>query len=155
MLLLFYLNIKSSYNYTLNQSYQYIFILYLFIYLFLVNYYIESDNNTIIDISIYGLLDNYYEAYLNTVSNDLFGFSISYFILNGVEFLLIGFLLLIGSVICVNLYQMNKNVRTQTYQNYLNVFNFFTDFTSFFFLRKQNLIKQCNNKASTKVFKKK
>ena len=136
MLLLFYLNIKSSYNYTLNQSYQYIFILYLFIYLFLVNYYIESDNNTIIDISIYGLLDNYYEAYLNTVSNDLFGFSISYFILNGVEFLLIGFLLLIGSVICVNLYQMNKNVRAQSHSDYLTVFSFFTELTGFFFFKK-------------------
>ena len=88
-------------------------------------------------------------------SNDLFGFSIVYYNINGVEFIFIGLLLLIGSVICVNLYQMNKNVRTQTYQNYLNVFNFFTDFTSFFFLRKQNLIKQGNNKASTKVFKKK
>ena len=104
--------------------------------------------------SFYGLIDNYYESIYNNVNNDLFGFSISYYFLNGVEFIFIGFLLLIGSVICVNLYQMNKNIRAQSYANYLSVFNFFTDFTSFLFLRKQNLIKQGNNKASLKVFKK-
>jgi len=106
-------------------------------------------------VSLYGLLDNYYEALFNPVSNDLFGFSISYYFLNGVEFLFIGFLLLIGSVICVNLYLTNKNIRAQAVNSYLVVFNFFSDFTSFFFLRKQNLIKQGNNKASLKLFKKK
>jgi len=84
----------------------------------------------------YGLIDNYYEALYNNVSNDLFGFSISYYFINGVEFVFIGFLLLIGSVICVNLYQFNKSVRVQSYNNYLTIFNFFTDFTSFFFSKK-------------------
>jgi hypothetical protein len=105
--------------------------------------------------NFYGVLDNYYEAICNSVSNDLFGFSISYYFLNGVEFVLVGFLLLIGSVVCVNLYQFNKSIRAQSYNNYLTIFNFFSDFTSFFFLRRQNLIKQGNNKASLKVFKKK
>lgn len=155
LLLLFFLNVKGGYTYTFSQTYVYYFILFLFVYFILINYYTESDTDTLIDISFYGLVDNYYEALFNNISNDLFGFSIVYYNINGVEFIFIGLLLLIGSVICVNLYQMNKNVRTQTYQNYLNVFNFFTDFTSFFFLRKQNLIKQGNNKASTKVFKKK
>lgn len=102
----------------------------------------------------YHIVDNYYEAVANNITNDLFGFSISYYFINGVEFLFIGFLLLVGSVICVNLYQTNKNVRTQATNNYLTVFNFFSDFSSFFFLRKQNLIKQGNNKASLKLFKK-
>lgn len=103
----------------------------------------------------YGLIDNYYESLCNNITNDLFGFSISFYFLNGIEFVFIGFLLLIGSVICVNLFQMGKNIRSQTYSNYLSVFSFFVDFSSFFFLRKQNLIKQGNNKASLKVFKKK
>jgi hypothetical protein len=155
LLLLFFLNIKGSYTYTTSQTYNYFFSLIILFYFILVNYYSESDSSSIIDLSFYGLLDNYYEALYNNVSNDLFGFSISYYFLNGVEFILIGFLLLVGSVICVNLYQFNKNVRSQAYTNFLTVFNFFTDFTSFFFLRKQNLIKQGNNKASLKVFKKK
>ena len=105
--------------------------------------------------TFYGLIDNYYESLYNNITNDLFGFSISYFLINGVEFLFIGFLLLIGSVICVNLHVMNKNIRTQTYNNYVSVFNFFLDFVNFSFFKKQNLIKQGNVKASTKIFNKK
>ena len=155
LLLLFFLNIKGVYTYTTTTNNNYLFPLCLVIYFILINYYSESDTNSISDMNFYGILDNYYEAVYNVVANDLFGFSISYYFLNGVEFILIGFLLLIGSVICVNLYQFNKSIRAQSYNNYLTVFNFFTDFTSFFFLRKQNLIKQGNNKASLKVFKKK
>ena len=127
----------------------------LLLYFILLNQYSDSDSTALIDISVYGMLDNYYESIFNSISNDLFGFSLSYYFINGVEFIFIGFLLLIGSVICVNLFQMNKNIRAQSYNNYLTIFNFFTDFTSFFFLRKQNLIKQGNNKASLKIFKKK
>ncbi len=114
-----------------------------------------SDSDINIDLTFYGLLDNYYESIFNTVTNDLFGFSISYYLLNSIEFILIGFLLLLGSVVCVNLYQTNKNVRAQNYNNFLTVFNFFSDFSSFFFLRRQNLIKQGNTKPSLKLFKKK
>ena len=155
LLLLFFLNIKGTYSYTFNTTYSYLFVLLFILYTVLISQYSDTDSNSILDMSFYGLIDNYYESIYNNVNNDLFGFSISYYFLNGVEFIFIGFLLLIGSVICVNLYQMNKNIRAQSYANYLSVFNFFTDFTSFLFLRKQNLIKQGNNKASLKVFKKK
>ena len=155
LLLLFFLNIKANYTYTYPNFYNHLVLLFFFFYLTLINHYSESDYDNIIDISFYGLLDNYYEALFNPITNDLFGFSLSYYTINGVEFIFIGFLLLIGSVICVNLYQMNKNVRVQNYNSFLSVFNFFNDFSSFFFLRRQNLIKQGNTKASLKVFKKK
>jgi hypothetical protein len=115
--------------------------------------YTDADYN--FDLNFYGLIDNYYESVFNPITNDLFGFSVSYYLLNSIEFILIGFLLLIGSVLCVSLYQTNKNVRTQSYNNFLTVFNFFSDFSSFFFLRRQNLIKQGNTKSSLKLFKKK
>ena len=121
----------------------------------MLNQYSYSDSTSLTSISFYGMLDNYYESIFNNIGNDLFGFSLSYYFINGVEFIFIGFLLLIGSVICVNLFQTSKNIKAQSYNNYLSIFNFFTDFTSFFFLRKQNLIKQANNKASLKIFKKK
>ena len=155
LLLLFFLNIKGEFVYTFTQVYAYIFSLLLFIYLLLVGKYTDLDTTTIFVVNCYGLIDNYYESLCNNITNDLFGFSISFYFLNGIEFIFIGFLLLIGSVICVNLFQMGKNIRSQTYSNYLSVFSFFVDFSSFFFLRKQNLIKQGNNKASLKVFKKK
>ena len=155
LLLLFYLNIKGAYSYSTSENYNYLLFLFIFIYFILINYYSESDTNCFVDMNFYGILENYYEAVYNNISNDLFGFSISYYFLNGVEFIFIGFLLLVGSVICVNLYLFNKSVRVQSHHKYLTVFNFFNDFNIFFFLRKQNLIKQGNNKASLKVFKKK
>ncbi len=155
LLLLFYLNIKGSFIYTNATSYFFIFIILLFSFFLVLLINSDSDNNAHFDLNFYGLVDNYYESLYNPVCNDLFGFSISYYLLNGVEFIFIGFLLLIGSVICVNLYQMNKNIRTQNVNNFLTIFNFFNDFSSFFFLRRQNLTKQGNTKASLKMFKKK
>jgi hypothetical protein len=121
----------------------------------LVGNFNDFDNFFKVDLNFYGLIDNYYESLNNVVSNDLFGFSISYYFLNAVEFLFIGFLLLIGSVVCVNLYLFNKNVRAQNVNSYFYVFSFFFDFTSFLFLRKQNLFKQGNNKPNLKIFKRK
>jgi len=154
LLLLFFLNIKGTYVYTYNQTYSILYLSLLSLFFFIGGYSdLEADNT--INISFYGLLDNYYEAFTNTVLNDLFGFAIVYYFINVIEFIFVGFLLLVGSVLCVNLYQMSKNVRVQNYNNYLTVFNFFLDFSSFFFLRRQNLIKQGNTKSSLKVFKKK
>lgn len=125
-------------------------------YFFLINVCYDSNSNfnSISNGGFFGLFDNFYESLCNSITNDLFGFSISYYLVNAVEFVFIGFLLLVGSVICVNLYQINKNVRTRTYTDFLTIFNFFIDFSSFFFLRKQNLTKQCNSKTALKVFKK-
>lgn len=153
LLLLFYINVKGNINYTYINTYIYVWLFLLFFIIILGNFYSDSDVDY--DLNLYGLVENYYEALFNPITNDLFGFSISYYLLNGVEFVLVGFLLLLGSVVCVNLYQMNRNVRTQSYNNYLSVFSFFNDFTSFFFLRRQNLIKQGNTKPSLKLFKKK
>lgn len=155
LLLLFYINIKGVYSYTITQNYILFFSLLFVLYVLLLNPFSESDGSILIDNNFYGLLDNYYEALQNNVTNDLFGFSISYYYLNAIEFLFIGFLLLVGSVVCVNLYSFNRLVREQSVSNYLSLFNFFSDLTSFLFLRKQNLIKQGNNKASLKLFKKK
>ncbi len=155
LLLLFYINIKGVFTYTINQNHYYIFSLLLFIYVLLVGNFNDFDNFFKVDLNFYGLIDNYYESLNNVVSNDLFGFSISYYFLNAVEFLFIGFLLLIGSVVCVNLYLFNKNVRAQNVNSYFYVFSFFFDFTSFLFLRKQNLFKQGNNKPNLKIFKRK
>ena len=155
LLLLFYLNIKGCYTFLYKQLFVYVFPFIIFIIYVLLNFYINSDSFNIFGINFYSLIDNYYEAFINNINNDLFGFSICYYLLNGVEFILVGFLLLIGSVICVNLYNLNKNIRSQPYNNYLTLFNFFTDFINFSFFRKQNLIKQGNIKASLKIFTKK
>ena len=150
LLLLFYLNVKNVYSLSSKPYYVYtgvfIFVLYLLFILCI-------DSGVIM--SLYHVLDNIYEAIFNQIQNDLFVFSVSYFTINIIEFLLIGFLLLIGSIVCVNLYQFNKNVRVQNYNSFLNTFNFFSDFVGFLFFRKQSLVKQGNTKPSLKIFKKK
>ena len=153
LLLFFFLNVKGTYSYIHNTNYISAFFLMLFFYFILINQYFVPQND--INIDFLGTFDNFYEAVHNNITNDLFGFSISYYTLNSVEFITVGLLLLFGSVVCVNLHQINKNIRTQNNHNSLSIFNFFLDFTSFFFLRRQNLVKQGNTKPSLKIFKKK
>ena len=153
LLLLFYINIKNIFKQTEKHIFKY---LWLFIYLLFV---FSSESLVINDvynnISIYFLIDNYYESLFNTIQNDLFIFFISYYFINSVEFVIVGMLLLVGSIVCINLFLFNKNIRTQNYNSFFKVFNFFLDLSSFLFLKKQNLIKQGNTKASLKIFKKK
>ena len=155
LLLLFYLNVKGVVNYTVTQTYQIIIFFAFILFCVLSTTYADSIVYDSFTNEPFNVFDNYYESFLNQITNDLFGFSISYFLLNSFEFILIGFLLLVGSVICVNLYQINKNTRIQNHYSFLNVFNFFTDFLSFSFLRRQNITKQGNTKAALKLFKKK
>ena len=74
LLLLFYLNIKGAYSYSTSENYNYLLFLFIFIYFILINYYSESDTNCFVDMNFYGILENYYEAVYNNISNDLFGF---------------------------------------------------------------------------------
>ena len=155
LLLLFFLNIKGIYNNNYIYVYPYIFIIFIFIALVLFTGSLNSDFSLQLNLNYFCVIDNYYESIFNFIQNDLFGLFISYYIINSVEYIIIGLLLLLGSVICVNLYILNKNIRSQNYLNFFNIFDFFNDFSSFFFLRRQNLIKQGNNKSSLKIFKKK
>jgi len=155
LLLLFFLNVKGNYNYSYNHLYYYFFIFFFLLFLSLYGKYsVEFFSFTSVFTFLY-LFENYYESLINLIINDLFSFFISYYIINIIEFLIIGFLLLLGSVICVNLHQLSKNTRSQSYYSFLLLFSFFNDFSSFLFLRKQNIIKQGNSKPSLKIFKKK
>lgn len=153
LLLLFFLNVKGFSNFSsihFNLFYFKCIVIYLLLLVSL--YYGDVDSFSMIDFT-YALVDNYYEFIYNSIFNDLFGFYLSYYLFNAFEFLVVGFLLLIGSVICVNLYSVVKAAAHQNYTRLLHIFNFFDDFLSFSFLRKQNLIKQGNVKASLNVFK--
>ena len=155
LLLLFYLNVKGIHEY--NHNNLYIIFLPLLIFLFWLTTAPSVCIDTVIlkDLSLVGYVDDYYEAFNNPITNDLIGFYISYYMLNSIEYILIGFLLLTGSVLCVNLHKLNKNTRVQGLLNFLTVFKFFEDFVNFLFLRKQNTTKQGNTKATVKAFYKK
>ena len=87
--------------------------------------------------------------------NDLFGLYLSYYYLNSFEYILIGLLLLVASMVCVNLNKINKSFKFNNYSDLLFLFDFFNDFINFLFLRKQNLVDQYISSVSTRYFKKK
>lgn len=99
--------------------------------------------------------DNYYEALNNILNNDLFSvFSVLYY--NYSLFLiLIGFFLLIGSLICVNLNKIFLKTNTKNYANIFDAYEFLSNVSDSVFLRKQNLNNQTTHETSTKEFKKK
>ena len=154
LLLLFFLNIKNYNNFFHKNVFFYLFSILLFYFIFISDYQDQTIWNNV-SIYFYSLIDNFYESLINHNNNDLFGFLVSYYLLNSTELLIIGFLLLIGSVICINFNQNNKTIGLQNYNNFLKVFNFFKDFITFFFLRKQNFTNQGFTSPTLKVFKKK
>lgn len=153
LVLLFYINVKAS-KINHNIGFKKINFFVCVCFLFFCSIFNASDIEFayILDLGLFSFWDDFYEALYNLIMNDLFGFVISYYWVNSVEFFLIGFLLLIGSVLCVTLYKYNKNLRTQNYGNFLSLFDFFTDLVSFSFLRRQNLFKQGNTIAAVKLF---
>lgn len=151
MLLIFYLNVKCTHDITFSVNGSYVSVL-PFVVTFTCCNYTSTENNLTYNTSLCNLLDNYYEAFCNCVNNDLFGFSTNYYLISGVEFIIVGFLLLFGSVLCINLHAISKCTRSQTYCNHISVFDFFTDLINFAFIKKQNTTKQGNSKASTNIF---
>lgn len=87
--------------------------------------------------------------------NDFFILTISYYSFNNFEFLILGLLLLVGSIICIIL---NKNIKLIKNNNIL--FSYFhlsklLNFFQYYFLRKQNFSKQSLFKPNLRIFKKK
>lgn len=158
ILFLFYLNVYGNVN-KMNIiifSFKYYglflsFILFSFIYInpSELEFYIPIELNNIFT------WDDYYEALFNNKMNDLFGLYLSYYVINSFEFIIIGLLLLIASVVCVNLNKFNRNIKSNNYYELISLFDFFDDFVKFIFMRKQNLVDQEISSSSTRMFKKK
>jgi hypothetical protein len=87
--------------------------------------------------------------------NDFKLLYLSYYNLNNIEYLVVGFLLLVGSLSCVNLNKFQKFFKIIEYSFFLKKFTFLKNFIDFSFLRKQNLNNQTFKKPSVRVFKKK
>lgn len=158
ILFLFYLNVYGNINknniFVYSFKYYGIFILF-FIFMILFVWPFELENFLNKELINYFIWDDYYEALFNLKMNDLFGLYLSYYYINSFEFILIGLLLLIASVIAVNLNKFNRNIKSNNYYDLLSIFDFFEDFTKFLFLRKQNLMDQTISSTSTRMFKKK
>lgn len=158
LLLLFYLNVESNYIKIdfKNLNIYYVYILFFFFLLsFEYNYIYSFDVYLPIILNYVDLWEDYYESIYNSNMNDFILLYISYYNINSIEFLLIGFFLLIGSVVCVQLNKTQKNLKLQKVQPFLQVFNASFDFINYVFMRKQNLNNQTNAHSTLRIFKKK
>lgn len=75
--------------------------------------------------------------------------------MNSVEFIIIGLVLLVGSLICVQLNKFIKTNKTLSYVSFFDIFDYFKDISKILFLRKQNLVDQILSPSSTRSYKKK
>lgn len=158
ILFLFYLNVYGNVN-KINiilHSFKY-YGLFLFLILFNTSLILpfEMENFIPKEFLTFFYWDDYYEALSNNKMNDLFGLYLSYYYINSFEFLIVGLLLLVASLVAVNLNKFNRTIKANNYYSLLTLFDFFDDFVKFLFLRKQNLVDQTISSTSTRVFKKK
>ena len=156
LLVLFYVNFKGYINsYDMNIFF-YNKVIYSLVlaYFSLLVYSMEESYilDTLITTHIW---DDFYEATYNSNMNEFTQLLLSYYSFNSLGFVIIGIILLVGSVVCVNLYRVNKNFSLYSYNGFFSFFSFFSDLVSYSFIRKQNLHNQNLGVPSTKLFKKK
>jgi len=156
LIVLFYTNFKGYINDFDTKIFFFNKYVYTIVF-FLINimYLYDFENYVWEELNIFLFWEDFYEALNNTNMNDFSVLLISYYTVNSLEFLIIGAILLLGSVVCVNLHKANKNKRVESYGNFLTFFNFFKDSVNYIFTRKQNLHNQNIATPSSKVFKRK
>lgn len=74
--------------------------------------------------------------------NDFAGLYISYYMVHSLELIIIGFMLFIGSVACISIYNLINLSRRVSYGLILDFLTFFSKLYDRLFLRNQNMIKQ-------------
>jgi len=156
--MLFYLNVFGNVNKTLINNYSLKYHGIFFSLILIIFFYIfpfELEFNLPIELNIIHMWDDFYEALNNDRMNDVYVLYISYYLINSFEFLSMGFLLLIASVVCVNLNKFNRNIKANNYYELLTLFDIFNDFFKFIFMRKQNLSEQNIHEPQIRIFKKK
>ena len=110
LLILFYINFKGYFSVTNINNIINIYKIIFYNYILFLNsiYLAPSELDCIQEFIIIILWENYYESLLNHNMNDFSLFLLSYYDFNSIELVIIGLILLIGSMLCVNLYKMNK-----------------------------------------------
>lgn len=160
LVLFFYLNVEGNLlrlNLK-NNNYIYIYFIFFLLFFFSSTYFL---NNTVyyqqnVDWLYFSFIfDDWYESLNNNIMNDFISLTLSYYSVNSFEFILVGYLLLLGSVVCVSLNKIQKNIKLGNNSNFINFFNFFSNFLNYSFIRKQTLNDQANYQPNLRLFKKK
>ena len=158
LLLLFHLNtdgFELKNNLKINKYLYIITIFFFFIFISKYYFFSELEFTKLQIFNNFELWDNFYLMLYNINLNDFKLLYLSYYNLNSFEFLSIGWLLLIGSLGCVNLNRSQKFFKLREYYGFLKKLVYYKDFVDMSFIRKQNLNFQTFKKPNIKVFKKK
>jgi hypothetical protein len=158
ILCLFYFNIfsinkKNLFFYYFYQQLSLFISFFFFFFNFNYLYILESD----IDYQqpFFNIYDNFYEALFNNKNNDLAALRFSYYIINSLELIFIGILLLFGSMIVINLYWSKHKAKLANYSIFFLLFDLINDLINNSFLRKQDLNGQNSVNSAVRFFKKK
>lgn len=156
LLVLFYLNFKG-YTSRLPSDEYYLGRYSFFLFYILVGclYFGASEGCVPDELLFTCLWENYYESLVNFTMNDFSLFLLSYYYFNSLEFFFVGLILLIGSIVCINLYRSTKETLPVTTLSMLKNFDFFKDSWKYDFLRRQNLTNQNLTIPATRVISKK
>lgn len=152
LLMLFYINSQGDFKVNKNYLYKYSYLIIIIIFLFF--YPLTWYNNFTFIINLYTITywDDYYESFNNLNMNDFVGLYISYFTFNSLEYILIGFLLFLGSLLCICLFRLTKVIKFKNYKLFFKTFKLTQSYNFSTFMRKQNLNKQANTQPSVKKF---
>lgn len=157
ILLMFYLNVYGNFNYNIKSYYFLKISGFCFLIFFNIFYIFYSESDFFINFNFNSIIfyENFYENLDIYNLNDMYGIFINFFYLNSLSYVLIGLLLLVGSLVCVNINISNKFDKILNYNDLFLVIDFFKDFSKFFFMRKQNLVDQLNSFSASRSFEKK
>ena len=152
LLVLFYLNFKSHATYYSISDLSVQLVL-IFILLLVPSFYTEGELFLPPLFNFTSLWDNFYDGLCGYSLNDFIGLYLSYFLLNSLELVIIGFILFAGSILCVVLFNLSGFSKNSNYSLLKNFINFFFNLLDFYFLRKQNLIKQNLQQPGLRILK--
>lgn len=158
LLLLFYISIYDNTNQVNIEIFnKRLYIVLVVVFLVTLTFIFPSELEFFLPLEFnsFFVWDDFYESLYNDKMNDLFGLFLSFYFFNSLEFLMVGFLLLVGSVICVNLHRFLTSNKSYNYDKFFSFFDIFTDSIKSLFMRKQNLVNQEVTPSSTRVFKRK
>lgn len=138
LIMFFFFNFKGSLSFKSNE-YNYLWPLFFFIVYSIPTVYTEEESLLPISFQVAFLWDNYYEALHQHLMNDFAGLFISYYMINSLELIIIGFILFIGSIAAVSLYSTISLSKRVSFNLILNFLSTYTKFYETLFLRLQTL----------------
>lgn len=141
LLLILYVNVHGESQKVLSKHNFFLIPIFFLMLLFFNNDTTIIENDLLfLQCDIYWV--DYYEALNDYNNNDLFGFFISYYVLNSIILMLFALILFFGSIVCVLLFRVIKVVKFSNVNYFLDTIKFSQNFLYSIFMRKQDLFDQ-------------